>query len=205
MAFNIYSISDDIKHCISKLVDSNPYQLSVKEYSTIAEEVVKSPCNLLIFGVGKDSSLWMNLNAGGLTIFLEDNEGWLALVSQELPNIRAYLIEYNTTRSDWKRLLQNSQELMLDLPDAVINTEWDVIFVDGPAGYADELPGRMRSIYTASRLGKKSPKCSVFVHDCHREVESTYCDTFLQQQNLVFSVDRLRYYILKAFKGLHVF
>ena len=35
----------------------------------------------------------------------------------------------------------------MKLPDYVKNTVWDVVFVDGPRGYNDKVPGRMQSIY----------------------------------------------------------
>ena len=54
----------------------------------------------------------------------------------------------------------------------------------------------MKSISTASILAKNSQKCSVFVHDCDRIIESVYCDFFLQNKNLYLEVDRLRYYII---------
>ena len=49
--------------------------MSEQEYRVIADAVVRrSPCNVLVFGTGYDSELWMKCNARGQTVFLEDSE-----------------------------------------------------------------------------------------------------------------------------------
>lgn len=83
---------------------------------------------------------------------------------------------------------------MLSLPAFLKDIVWDIIFVDGPTGYADSTPGRIQSIYTASVLSGKSENIDVFVHDCDREVERVYCDRFFSDMKLVAEFDRLRLY-----------
>ena len=40
--------------------------MSEQEYRVIANAVVRrSPCNVLVFGTGYDSELWMKCNVGG--------------------------------------------------------------------------------------------------------------------------------------------
>ena len=73
----------------------------------------------------------------------------------------------------------------MKLPDYIKNTVWDVVFVDGPRGYNDKVPGRMQSIYAASKLKARH----VLVHDCDREVEETYFKQYLGQPTTV--VDKL--------------
>lgn len=198
---SLSSLDDLTEKRIVKLVESNPNQLSIREYSLIANILEeKGSCNMLVFGVGRDSTLWMELNKGGVTVFLEDDPKWLNLIKNQLTNIHAYLVKYNTKRIEWKTLLlsKNWHLLELDnLPDDVLTSTWDVILVDGPTGFDDNTPGRMKSIYTAALLAQRSSNCSVFVHDCDREVEAVYCDTFLQNGNFLWEVDRLRHYIFK--------
>ena len=85
----------------------------------------------------------------------------------------------------------------MDLPREVMETPWDVIFVDAPEGYDMSFemtqPGRMQSIYMASILGQKGLS-HVFVHDCDRPVEQVYCTRFLTHASLVQSIDKLRHY-----------
>ena len=186
---------------ITKLVESNPHQLSEQEYLYITETISsKIPGNFLIFSVGKDSGLWMDINAEGKTVFLEDNPEWLQWAKSMYQDMEAYLVEYDTQRKQWQDLLNRQREgencLSMELPENLLATEWDFIFVDAPAGYLDETPGRMKSIYTAAKLAftSRTNHTDVFVHDCDREVENMYTNYFLRQENLVSQLDRLRHY-----------
>ena len=156
---------------------------------------------MLIFGVGNDSSLWIDLNIGGTTLFLESNAYWLNHVQSQLPDINVHLVHYNTLLSDWKYLLNNKNRRLLKLtvPEVVLDTQWDIIFVDGPEGYNDSTPGRMKSIYTTSLLAnQQNNDVHIFVHDCDRNVEAVYTDKFLQERNLKQRIDRLNYYIINS-------
>lgn len=193
------ALPQEIKEEIRRLVTSNPYQLSEAEYALIAETLIdKAPCNMLVFGVGRDSGLWVKLNNQGATVFLEDNPGWLQRVSLEIPEINGYLVTYNTRRTQWLELLNRNREseLLLKLPKEIAQNKWDIIFVDAPEGWSDEKPGRMKSIYTAAKLANLSKDCTVFVHDCDRKVESVYSDRFLHAENLILTQDRLRFYYI---------
>jgi glucuronoxylan 4-O-methyltransferase len=185
-----------LKHSIKKLVKGNPNQLSKSEYAYLAKVILKRrKCQMLVFGVGKDSHLWMNVNRKGETIFLEDSISWFAQIRTENPKIKGYLIKYNSRLGEWEELLNKpSNRLMLTLPDQVGKREWDVVLVDAPAGYNKSTPGRMQSIYTTSVLSEKSENIDIFVHDCDREVEKVYCDRFFSNMQLVMAFDRLRYY-----------
>ena len=56
------------------------------------------------------------------------------------------------------------------------STLWDVVLVDGPMGWDVHFPGRMQSIATAAQYS--SANSTVFVHDCHRELEQLYAPFF---------------------------
>lgn len=146
----------------------------------------KAPCRLLVFGLGNDSVFWMRVNRGGETLFLEDNEFWLKRIQQRTPGLEACLVEYNTKRRDWKMLLKSPDSLEMTLPEETNTEKWDVVVVDGPAGYDDNTSGRMKSIYNASKLVKAGG--DVFVHDCNREVEDAYCREFLGPDNLTTEI-----------------
>jgi len=184
---------------IIELVENNPGQMSVAEYSYITDVVgEKTPCNFLIFGVGKDSRFWIEVNKNGKTVFLEDNQDWLNQVRASLPEIDAYSVSYKTARRQWLDLLvQHSHgidSLLMELPESLWQTQWDFIFVDAPAGYADEVPGRMQSIYTAAFLAFSNGNTDVFVHDCDRLVETIYSGYFLRDENLVTQVGKLKHF-----------
>ena len=184
---------------IFELVKNNPHQLTIQEYSYITEVVGrKKTSNFLIFGVGNDSNLWREINHNGTTIFIEDNQNWLSKVQENCPEIEAYLVQYQTNRKDWLDLLEKNSRgancLSMEVPDRILQTKWDFIFVDAPAGYADETPGRMKSIYTAAKLALETGNTDVFVHDCDRQVEAIYSGYFLGDKNLVIQLGKLRHY-----------
>jgi len=161
----------------------NKIILSTEQLKIISETLRrKTPCKVLIFGLGNDSLFWSGLNRGGLTVFIEDNQEWYKKITTLSSAIKAFLVHYDTQRKDWKRFLQNASLLNMTLPVEIEKEKWDVILIDGPSGWKDHEPGRMKSISLASRLIGKSG--DVFVHDCDREVEDVFCNKFLGKDNL---------------------
>jgi hypothetical protein len=171
-------------------------QMLAHEVFFIAKSITP-PVNFLVFGLGNDSHFWFNLNRCGRTVFIEDQKEWFSKVRQQNPSLEAYLVEYGTKREQALELIDHPELLAMDLPPVIRNTSWDVILVDGPAGYEDGTPGRMKSIYEASRLIKRSG--SIFVHDHERAVETAYGDRYLLPKNLVAETQGLallRHYIV---------
>jgi glucuronoxylan 4-O-methyltransferase len=186
---------DDLR----ELVSSNPGQGSVDEYRALRETIrSRAPCNLLVFGVGKDSRFWLEANAGGRTVFVEHEPAWIARTREVLPGIVIHQVGYGTRRTQWKRLLDRQDRLFMeDLPNSVLACDWDVIFVDSPQGGSRKRPGRMMSIYTAGVLARRSTDVDVLVHDCDRDVERAYSDRFLGPECLVRQIDTLRHFHLR--------
>lgn len=150
-------------------------------------------CSLLIFGCGNDSVFWEEVNQGGTTAFIEDDPVWAEKIRAKLKTASVHLTQYGTRLSEWVGLLNSSEGLELELPDAVSSRRWDVIVIDGPAGHDNhekytgrEAPGRMKSIYMASKL--VAPGGFVFVHDCDRLVEQQYAARYLGNERAFVSV-----------------
>lgn len=174
----------------------NDIQLNRRELESIIEAIrSKSRCRLLVFGLGNDSLFWSSINQGGQTIFLEDNQYWFDLILRKHKNLNAFLVDYNSQRTQWQDLLHSPELLDLELPDAVRKKNWDVILVDAPAGYADLSPGRMKSIYLASKLSCDGS--DIFVDDCDREIENIYSTHYLNDKNLVEKIGKLKHYNLQ--------
>jgi glucuronoxylan 4-O-methyltransferase len=143
--------------------------------------------------VGNDTSLWLQINKNGRTVFLENVQSWIDKILQKKGiSAEVYKVVYTTRISQWKELLGHPEKLKIDLPEIVTDTAWDVIVVDSPVGYPMEdtgsssvaIPGRMQSIYMASLLASKG--CYVFIHDTERIIERTYCERYCN--NLVFEL-----------------
>ncbi len=171
-------------------------QLTTKMLQNISKTIQReSPCNLLVFGLGNDSFLWSFVNSKGTTIFLEDNEKWFQRATKNSKVLVAHMVDYNTRLKDWEIFLENPSLLEMDFPDIVKSTKWDIILVDAPAGWG-KGPGRMKSIYQASKLVNRPGH--VFVHDCEREIENIYCNTFLKEENLKTEINNLRHYYFSS-------
>lgn len=180
---------------IRALVRENPGQATYEEYKLVHDVVVeRAPSNVLVFGVGRDSPLWMDANDGGRTVFLEDVAEWADFARKEVPGIEVHDVRYGTLRVFWHLLKHVEERLWMDdLPGDVEATDWDVILVDAPRGTRWYRPGRMKSIYTASVLARRSGG-DVFVHDCHRSVERQASDRFLGADRLVGQAGSMRHY-----------
>jgi uncharacterized protein (TIGR01627 family) len=173
--------------------DANQIHLSVEEIYYIASMIRrKVPCRFLVFGFGNDSYFWNKLNRGGETIFLEDDPTWFAKVNEQYSHYASFLVHYGTRRTQWQELLGAPEKLMMNLPEEIKMEKFDCILVDGPQGWVDTNPGRMKSIFEASRLIKLNG--DIFVHDCDREVEQAYCNRFLGHGVLKKELARLRHY-----------
>ena len=162
-------------------------QLEAQELRPIVAAIQKRPgCALLLFGCGNDSPFWEALNRGGTTAILEDNSRWADAVRTKLSAATIHSVSYGTCAVDGLSLLDHPDRLAMELPPAIADRCWDVILVDGPAGYADDKPGRMKAIYAASNL--VAPGGDVFVHDCERPVEKAYAERYLGNDRLVIEV-----------------
>jgi len=150
-------------------------------------------CRFLVFGVGHDSRLWHDLNAGGTTVFLEHHDQWRREVLDREPGLDVLPVAYTTSILQWRELLERPQDLRLDLPARVRDTKWDVILVDAPNGFAHvahdpavgPMNGRMQSIAAARELVADGG--FVIVDDTHRKVEAVYADRFLGPRNRVYA------------------
>jgi len=179
----------NVSEKIKKFKDSGKGLMSLNQYLAIGSLLENlSPCNFLVFGLGEDSYLWEDINKGGKCVFLEDDEDWMKKFKDSNLDVRK--VNYTTKVKDFKLLVENTEELSLNLPEDIRQTEWDIILVDAPLGHGPmnttlsntpgrpfKGPGRMSSIYEASRLVKKQG--IVIVDDLWREAESTYAIRYL--------------------------
>ena len=170
-----------------KMERSNHGQMTADEYRYIASFLENK--NFLVFGTGNDTPLWRYANRKGKTLFLENIGKWI-----RPEDIDVIKVSYTTKRAWHKELLEEYRQgkvdrLVMDLPQEVLDTSWDCIFVDSPKGNNDKKPGRMQSIYTASIFANK--KTEIFVHDCDRLVEDVYTKEMFS--TIVHELTKLRH------------
>lgn len=164
-------------------------QMTEEEYIYIASLLGNK--NVLVFGTGHDSNIWKEANNNGLTIFLEDNDKWIEDTND------VYRVSYTSVLTDADKLLEEYKlgifdNLKIDLPHIVKNTNWDIIIVDAPAGNKSHFPGRMQSIYSAKILSKKNSH--VLIHDCDRYVENLYTTAMFEKPYK--ELTKLRHYVI---------
>ncbi|TKW06962.1 hypothetical protein SEVIR_7G275300v4 [Setaria viridis] len=169
----------------------------------------RAPCNLLVFGLGAESPLWLALNHGGRTVFLEENEFYVKYLEPKHPGLEAYDVSYTTKVRDFRDLLAAArasrakecrpvQNLLFsecrlainDLPNDLYDVAWDMVLIDGPSGWNPNSPGRMPSIFTTAVLARSGATAAkgptdVLVHDFQFEVEQVLSKEFLCDENRV--------------------
>lgn len=164
-------------------------QLRPSEIIRVLQSIGKfERCNMLVFGLGNDSSLWCEINRTGRTVFLEDFKPWFDKITTLYPEIEAYPVSYPGNITLWREWLNQPEKLKLRLPAEIPPHHWDVVLVDGPRGhrFSEEIPGRMSSIYMSSQLVGKGGY--VFVHDAERNVEKSYATMYLDKADQVKKV-----------------
>ncbi|WOL04971.1 protein IRX15-LIKE-like [Canna indica] len=179
----------------------------------------RGPCNLLVFGLGHETPLWRALNHGGRTVFVDENEYYIAYVEGRNPGMEAYDVSYTTKVREMTELIAVSrrqrrgdcrpvQNLLFsdcrlainDLPNRLYDVAWDVIVVDGPRGYAKGEPGRMAAIFTAAVMARSVGRghVDVLVHDYERKVEKLCSKEFLCPENLVSATRSLGHFLIRS-------
>ncbi|MQM07030.1 hypothetical protein Taro_039873 [Colocasia esculenta] len=175
----------------------------------------RGPCNFLVFGLGHDSLMWSAFNAGGTTLFLEEDPKWVQTVLKDdaTHTLRAKTVRYPTQLQQADELLRSYRSepkclppgaflkgnrgcrlALADLPEEVYEREWDLIMIDAPRGYFNEAPGRMGAIYSAAVMARNrrgEGDTHVFLHDVDRRVEKTFAMEFLCKRYLVKGTGRL--------------
>ncbi|XWS21956.1 hypothetical protein CRYUN_Cryun30bG0102500 [Craigia yunnanensis] len=195
-------------------------QQTLKEISVSARVLEKkSPCNFLVFGLGRDSLMWTALNHGGRTVFLEEDKAWIKQIKQKLPSLESYHVEYVTKVHQADDLLETGMKeeckvvsdprfskcdlALKGFPSDIYDTEWDLIMVDAPTGFHDEAPGRMNAIYTAGLMARnrEDGETDVFVHDVDRVVEDKFSKAFLCEGYLREQQGRLRHFTIPSHRA----
>lgn len=191
---------------------ANTSPLTEKEFQLLSNLVTRrAPCNLLIFGLEPQYLSLSSINAGGTTIFLEDNPDKLSTIkiNRESNTTRIYKVEHQVPAKEAYKLLKHGRKnpacavssgqlwkskcrlALKNLPHEVYDLKWDVVVVDGPSGNAPDAPGRMAAIYSAAMMARNGIETDVVVHDVDRMIEKWFSWEFLCDENLVSSKGKL--------------
>jgi hypothetical protein len=170
------TIIDIVRSSHDPAMQISPAQIEVIGSAVLA----RSPgCRLLVFGVGRDAALWLALNSAGETLFVEDQPPFAARAPR---GARIEMVDFAAHASVGSSLALGVRALdAVPLPPWLSNESFDVILVDGPAGFHMDDPGRALAIRWASRLMTR--ETHVFVDDYNRAVERHFTDLLLRHDN----------------------
>ena len=143
-------------------------------FRIVLELLRRAPCRLLVVGAGNDTELYVNANAGGKSVVLEDHSDWIERIKHL--NCTVLPVSYCTKLEDGPL---EPCPLPDWLPSELLNDSWDVILVDAPHGFYAGAPGRQQSIFLASQLAR--PGTTVFLHDWDRPAEQSFAARYLKQ------------------------
>lgn len=174
-------------------IGGQPNSCSLEEYYGWARHIQSVPsCRLLVFGVGRDSVAWRQVNQGNPTLFLENNEEWIERVATQIGSAHIRSVDYGQNFEEWEETGFSEHAVILPaMADPPFDGSWDCAFVDAPWG---PTFGRHQSAHAATCAVK--PGGLIALHDCEREHEQIVCRILLQGRGfeLVEEIERLRIY-----------
>ncbi len=97
-------------------------------------------------------------------------------------------MEFKTKMREWQALLENyaagGTPFQSWLPEDIQDVAWDIVLVNGPAGFSSNFPGRMETIFTAHQIAANQPGAEICIHDTDCTVENIYSAFFFGRENL---------------------
>lgn len=166
-----------IKNEILKQFYSNSIQIHFSVINDIIEECFNKNLKMLVFGLGYDSELWYNATNNN-TFFVENNQTYIDL-NKNIP--KNHIIKYDYKNITVKDSFDMSDEKLnaYNIPKELLDlAPFDIIIIDGPAGYSDNRPGRLLPIYWSKNYLSK-PGSIFYVDDSRRSLEAHCINRFL--------------------------
>jgi len=135
--------------------------------------------NVLVFGAGHDTPYWVALNSAGRTMVVEDDALRAEKIRRKVKSDVLVSHRYPTTVLE--TAMPDPKVLAgYPPPPGMTETSWDIILIDGPAGYTPDSPGRALPIYWAYKYS--NARTHIFVDDYDRPLERTHCDFFFAKE-----------------------
>ncbi|TKW00030.1 hypothetical protein SEVIR_8G082500v4 [Setaria viridis] len=188
----------------------------------------RTPCNLLVFGLGPASALWVALNHGGRTLFLEADAGRIAAARAAHPagvdDLQAHTVAYHdqhaaqTTVSDDLLLLRNSSDCAGASPpkplspDDVERSACPLAPRGLPAAFYEAewdvivveapAPGAVYTAGVAARARRPGAgETDVLVHGVDGAAEESFARAFLCEGYIKEEAGRLRHFAIPSHRG----
>ncbi|GMH67791.1 hypothetical protein TrST_g13506 [Triparma strigata] len=170
-------------------------QMGLSQIESVMASLPPEGGNLLVFGLGNDSSFWHDVS-GGVVSFIEGDFAdskwateWSDQVLFKYPYLDCSMVVYSTSmENDYERFERGGEalwakelDLTSQLPLHITTTKWDVIVVDAPRGNkGSNGPGRFQSIYTARILAGLGT--TIVIDDYERDIENRFSKLILGKE-----------------------
>jgi hypothetical protein len=132
---------------------------------------LEGPKKMLVFGLGYDSPMWYAMTDKA-TYFVEDDIRYINSNPSIDPSHIAFY-KYETTVGKSFKMTEEEIDAFLIPPTLLANGPYDLIYIDGPRGYDNSMPGRLLPIYWSKKYLSK-PGTVIYIDDSNRPLE-TYC------------------------------
>lgn len=147
------------------------YNNNIQIHKDVINDVfseIKPNTKMLVFGLGFDSKMWYN-GTNQNTFFVEDNEAYIRLNTNDIPETNIVHYRYNITCASSFRLSDTTIHTYT-IPEKIAKqAPFDIIIIDGPTGYSLNRPGRLIPCYWSTILSK--PGTIIYVDDTNRPLE----------------------------------
>lgn len=190
---------------VRNLARMSEQQMSVSQYLYITDRIsggyCNAACNVLVFGVGGDSPIWISANRHGRTVFIEQNMQWATLARERSPQIEVYVVDYHTRMGALSsEMVDLNRKFYEFLPSHLISVTWTVLLIDAPTAFAHHHPGRLQPVWFSARhVASRGVDADVFLHDYNRRAERTlgrYFFSFPYQSHPLLISSPHRYQVL---------
>lgn len=184
---------EQIKELIKKTIESGAL-MKFEEYEFIANSLVETPGNLVVFGTGYDSYLWneIQLSLGKDVIFYENNKKWIEKMQIDVRE-KTHYIDYpkiykttveNTIKDLSENIKYKNSQIETSISDYVkffLDNNFTNFIVDSPVGDGPRKPGRLIPIYIVKQISKK--KNGMLILDDHtRRTEKLLIEFFNEKK-----------------------
>ena len=147
----------------------------------------KSNTKMLVFGLGYDSKMWYEGNNKN-TYFVEDTKEYINLNLNDIPMDNIIEYKYNTTVENSFKLKDNEIRQNKLIETLTRLGPFDIILIDGPRGYNNNVPGRLIPCYWSTLLSKQGT--IIYIDDSNRPLENYCINKFFKNKRKQVFIER---------------
>uniref|UniRef100_A0A6C0EF72 Uncharacterized protein n=1 Tax=viral metagenome TaxID=1070528 RepID=A0A6C0EF72_9ZZZZ len=166
------------------------YNSNIQLHTKVIDDIFKNftkDTKFLVYGLGYDSKMWFNGNKN--TFFVEDNDFYIEL-NKDIPKTNIIKYDYKDITVKKSMTMTDDEINTYDIPQKLLDeSPFDIILIDGPAGYEEDKFGRLLPFHWCSKLAKKDT--IIYADDCKRELEKYCIDKYFSDKKKYYFTERM--------------